>query len=299
MVNAMTIDVEDYFQVSAFDDVLPRGEWEGMESRVVRNTERLLAIFAEHRVRATFFVLGWVAERHPGLVREIAAGGHEIASHGYGHRLVYDQAPEAFREDLRRSKDILESSSGAAVTGYRAPSFSITLRSLWALDVLVEEGFEYDASIFPIHHDRYGIPGSPRHAYRIDRAAGSLVEAPGSTTTVGSLNLPVAGGGYFRILPYAWTRWGIARVNRRDGQPAIFYLHPWEIDPAQPRLEPGALRAVRHYRNLSRTEGRLRRLLADFRFDTMRTLVDGWAGRLPAVNLAAARPVPASAGAGL
>jgi polysaccharide deacetylase family protein (PEP-CTERM system associated) len=299
VLNAMTIDVEDYFQVSAFDEVLPRARWDEMESRVVRNTERLLEIFAGAGVRATFFVLGWVAERHPGLVRQIAAARHEIASHGYGHRLVYDQAPDAFREDLRRSKDLLQSAAGAPVIGYRAPSFSITLRSLWALDVLIEEGFEYDASIFPIHHDRYGIPGSPRHAYRIERPAGSLVEAPGSTTTIGSLNVPVAGGGYFRILPYAWTRWGIARVNQRDGQPAIFYLHPWEIDPEQPRLRPGALRALRHYRNLSRTEARLRRLLADFRFGTMRTLIEGWAGRLPAVNLAAGRPVPASAGATL
>lgn len=274
VVNAMTIDVEDYFQVSAFDTVLPRSRWEGMESRVVGNTERLLDIFGEHRVRATFFVLGWVAERFPALVRAIAAQGHEIASHGYGHALVYDQAPEGFREDIRRSKAVIESACGAEVRGYRAPSFSITNRSLWALDILIEEGFDYDASIFPIHHDRYGIPSSPRHPYRIERRAGSLVETPGSTTAWGPFNVPVAGGGYFRILPYAWTKWGIGRVNRRDRRPAIFYLHPWEIDPAQPRLGAGAVSAFRHYRNLDRTEGRLRRLLTDFQFDTLRTLVD-------------------------
>jgi polysaccharide deacetylase family protein (PEP-CTERM system associated) len=274
IVNAMTVDVEDYFQVSAFDAVLPRSRWDAMESRVVGNTERLLAIFAEHRVRATFFVLGWVAERFPGLVRAIAEHGHEIASHGYGHGLVYDQARDAFREDVRRSKGLLESACGAEVRGYRAPSFSITMRSLWALDVLIEEGFEYDASIFPIHHDRYGIPSSPRHPYRIERRAGSLVETPGSTTAWGPFNVPVAGGGYFRILPYAWTKWGIGRINRRDRRPAIFYLHPWEIDPAQPRLHASALSRFRHYRNLDRTEVRLRRLLTDFRFDTVRTLVD-------------------------
>ena len=220
VVNAMTIDVEDYFQVSAFDTVLPRSRWEGMESRVVGNTERLLDIFGEHRVKATFFVLGWVADRFPALVRAIAAQGHEIASHGYGHALVYDQAPEGFREDIRRSKAVIESACGAEVRGYRAPSFSITNRSLWALDILIEEGFDYDASIFPIHHDRYGIPSSPRHPYRIERRAGSLVETPGSTTAWGPFNMPVAGGGYFRILPYAWTKWGIGRVNRRGSRPA-------------------------------------------------------------------------------
>jgi polysaccharide deacetylase family protein (PEP-CTERM system associated) len=274
IVNAMTIDVEDYFQVSAFDTVLPRSRWDGMESRVVRNTERLLSIFGAHQVRATFFVLGWVAERFPSLISAIAADGHEIASHGYGHGLVYDQTPDAFREDIRRSKGAIESACGVEVRGYRAPSFSITARSLWALDVLIEEGFEYDASIFPIHHDRYGIPSSPRHPYRIERRAGALVETPGSTAAWGPFNVPVAGGGYFRILPYAWTKWGIRRINRRDRRPAIFYLHPWEIDPGQPRLGAGALSRFRHYRNLDRTEDRLRRLLADFRFDTVRTLVD-------------------------
>jgi polysaccharide deacetylase family protein (PEP-CTERM system associated) len=285
IINAMTIDVEDYFQVSAFDAVLPRSRWDSMESRVVANTERLLGIFDEHNVRATFFVLGWVAERFPGLVSGIAGRGHEVASHGYGHQLVYDLSPAAFRDDIRRSKAVIESAAGATVRGYRAPSFSITSRSLWALDLLIEEGFEYDASIFPIHHDRYGIPTSPRHGYRVERRAGSIVETPGSTAACGPFNLPVAGGGYFRILPYAWTRWGIRRVNRRDRQPAIFYIHPWEIDVQQPRLEPGAVSAFRHYRNLHRTDGRLRRLLADFRFGTMRDVIAAITPRLPSVNL--------------
>lgn len=289
ITNAMTVDVEDYFQVSAFDRVVPRDNWDTMESRVVSNTERLLGIFNAARVTGTFFVLGWVAERFPALVRRIAGEGHEIASHGYGHRLVYDQTPAAFREDLRRGKGTIESACGARVWGYRAPSFSITMRSLWALDVLVEEGFEYDASIFPIHHDRYGIPSSPRHMYRIERGAGSIVEMPASTTTWGGLNLPVAGGGYFRILPYGWTKWGIGRINRRDRRPAIFYMHPWEIDPAQPRQPASGLSAFRHYRNLDRTEERLGRLLRDFRFGTMRSLVTEASASLSTVSLYASR----------
>jgi polysaccharide deacetylase family protein (PEP-CTERM system associated) len=273
IVNAMSIDVEDYFHVSVFDGIVPRAEWESMESRVVRNTERLLDIFDEFEVRSTFFVLGWVGERHAHLVRAIAQRRHEVASHGYAHRLAYDQTRAAFRDDVRRAKSILEDACGRPVVGFRAPSYSITPRSLWALDVLIEEGYQYDSSIFPIRHDRYGIPVSDRRPYRIDRSAGSLVEVPGSTTRVGPLNLPVAGGGYFRILPYWWTRWGIARVNRLERRPAVFYLHPWEIDPGQPRLKTGRLGRFRHYRNLESAEERLRRLLADFRFDTMQQLV--------------------------
>jgi polysaccharide deacetylase family protein (PEP-CTERM system associated) len=282
----MTIDVEDYFHVSVFDGVVPRHEWERLESRVCANTERLLTIFAEHAVQATFFVLGWVAERHPGLVARIAASGHEIASHGYGHRLVYDQTPAAFRDDVRRAKAVLEAASGKPVLGYRAPSYSITPKSLWALDVLIEEGYAYDSSIFPIRHDRYGIPLSPRHAYLLSRSAGSLVEAPASTTRVGPVNLPVAGGGYFRILPYEWTRWGIGRVNTLERRPAIFYLHPWEIDPEQPRLRAGFLSRFRHYRNLGATEGRLRQLLSDFRFAPMAAVL-GQAGEKPVPGEAA------------
>lgn len=274
VINAMTVDVEDYFHVSAFDGFVPRHQWDGMESRVVGNTERLLDIFAEHRVHGTFFVLGWVAERHPALVRRIAHAGHELASHGYDHRLVYDQTPAAFRADVRRAKWLLEDTAGVPVLGYRAPSYSITARSLWALDVLIEEGFAYDSSIFPVHHDRYGIPLSPRHPYALSSNGRTLVEAPGSTTKVGALNLPIGGGGYFRILPYRWTRWGIGRVNRRERRPAIFYLHPWEIDPRQPRVTVGLLSRFRHYRNLHRTEPRLRQLLRDFRFGRMIDMLD-------------------------
>jgi polysaccharide deacetylase family protein (PEP-CTERM system associated) len=266
IVNVMTVDVEDYFHVSVFDGVVPRQRWDQLESRVEANTDRLLAMFAEADVRATFFVLGWVAERFPLLVSRIATLGHEVASHGYGHRLVYDLTPKAFRDDVRRSKALLEDASGQQVRGYRAPSYSVTPKSLWALDILMEEGYQYDASIFPIHHDRYGIPVSPREPYVLERDAGSLVEIPGSTVRWGTLNLPIAGGGYFRLLPYEWTRWGIARLNRLERRPAIFYLHPWEIDPDQPRLPASLLGRFRHYRNLDQTETRLRTLLGDFAF---------------------------------
>jgi polysaccharide deacetylase family protein (PEP-CTERM system associated) len=273
IVNAMTIDVEDYFHVSVFDGVVPRSDWDRLESRVCRNTERLLDIFDQSGIRGTFFVLGWVGERYPGLVRDIEGRGHEIASHGYAHRLIYDQTPGAFREDVKRAKGILESATGNRVLGYRAPSYSVTPRSLWALDILAEEGYAYDSSIFPIRHDRYGIPVSARHPFAIERNGLRLVEVPGSTTRVGPLNLPVGGGGYFRILPYAWTRWGIGRINRREHRPAVFYLHPWEIDPGQPRLRAGLLSRFRHYRNLHRAEGRLKALLGDFTFAPIRTVI--------------------------
>lgn len=293
ITNAMTIDVEDYFHVSVFDGALPRHRWATLESRVVRNTERLLAVFEEAGVHATFFVLGCVAERFPELVARIAALGHEVASHGYAHRLVYDQMPAAFRDDVRRAKDVLETAVQTAVVGYRAPSYSVTARSLWALDVLIEEGYQYDASIFPVHHDRYGIPLSPRHPFTVTRPAGALTEVPASTIRFGRVNLPVGGGGYFRILPYAWTRWGIARLNRVENKPAVFYLHPWEIDPDQPRLPAGVLERFRHYRNLHVTEGRLRQLLADFRFGPMRHALAS-VGQLdqPLTDAAWATPLP-------
>lgn len=277
VVNAMSVDVEDYFHVSLMAPVLPRSAWERMERRVEANTERLLAMFDESRVHATFFVLGWVAERHPALVRRIAALGHELASHGYDHELVYDLSPARFRDDVRRTRALLEDVSGTTVEGYRAPGFSITNRSLWALDILVEEGYRYDASIFPIVHDRYGIPGAPRHPYALARPAGTLVEVPASTVRLAGMNLPVAGGGYFRLLPYAWTRWGVRRVNERERKPVVFYLHPWELDPAQPRLPVRGFSAYRHYHNLSRTEDRLRRLLREFRFSRVR---DVWSHEL-------------------
>jgi polysaccharide deacetylase family protein (PEP-CTERM system associated) len=290
-LNAMTVDVEDYFHVSVFDGVVPRSRWETLESRVERNTDRLLQIFADAGVQGTFFVLGWVAERHPALVRRIAGQGHEVASHGYAHRLVYDLTPSMFREDIRRSKAALQDAAGVPVEGYRAPSYSVTPRSLWALDVLIEEGFRYDSSIFPIHHDRYGIPVSSRHPYRLTRPQGSIVEVPGSTVRWALFNFPVAGGGYFRILPYAWTRWGIARLNRAEQRPAVFYLHPWEIDPDQPRLTAGLLSRFRHYRNLRETEGRLQRLLADFDFAPMQAVLRDVLAPAPAASAFAA-PLP-------
>jgi polysaccharide deacetylase family protein (PEP-CTERM system associated) len=266
--NAMTIDVEDYFHVSAFERHIDRRRWDSFESRVVANTDRLLRLVAAADVRATFFVLGWVAERFPDLVARIARDGHEIASHGYSHRLVYDMTPREFAEDIRRAKALLERISGQPVLGYRAPSYSITRQSLWAFDVLLDEGYVYDASVFPIHHDRYGIPDAPRFPYRVTRAAGSLWELPGSTVRWAGQNLPIGGGGYFRLLPYGWTRRGIAYVNSIERRPVMFYLHPWEIDPGQPRIEAPLVSRFRHYRNLGKTEPRLSRLLAEFRFDT-------------------------------
>ena len=265
----MTVDVEDYFHVSAFDAHICRTAWDALESRVSANTDRLLQIFADRGVAATFFVLGWVAERYPALVRRIAAAGHELASHGYAHRPVHAMTRAAFAEDLRRSRGAIGSASGMSIVGYRAPSFSITIDSFWAFDELLDQGFRYDASLFPIrYHDRYGVPDTPRHPYRIHRPSGTLWELPGSTVRVGGQNLPVAGGGYFRQLPYAWTRWGIRHVNERERQPVTFYLHPWEVDPAQPRIEASALSRLRHYRNLNKTEPRLKALLRDFRFGT-------------------------------
>lgn len=274
IVNGLSVDVEDYFQVSAFDDVVARSDWGGMESRVVANTSRLLDLFAGAGVRGTFFFLGWVADRFPELVRQVAAAGHEIASHGFNHELVYTLTPQAFREDVRSTKRLLEDLGGRRVRGYRAPSFSITKQSLWALDVLIEEGYDYDTSIFPVHHDRYGIADAPRHAHVISRPSGSIVEMPGSTIRVGAVNLPVAGGGYFRILPYAWTRFGIRRVNVTECQPVVFYLHPWEIDPDQPRFNGPANARFRHYTGLRFTEPRLRRLLTRFRFDTIASVLE-------------------------
>jgi polysaccharide deacetylase family protein (PEP-CTERM system associated) len=268
IVNAMTVDVEDYFHASVFDRVVSRGSWRERESRVAANTERLLEFFDRRRVRGTFFVLGWVAERCPALVRAIAAGGHELASHGFHHQLIYTLTPDQFREDVRRAKAVIEDAGGAAVRGYRAPSFSVVRESLWALDVLIEEGHTYDASIFPIHHDRYGIPDAPRTAHEITRGAGAIVEIPASTVKAGRVNIPVAGGGYFRLLPYAFTRWGIGRLNAA-GVPAVFYIHPWEIDPGQPRLPLSRVSAIRHYANLDKTVARMERMVEEFAFDTV------------------------------
>lgn len=275
MRNALTVDVEDYFHVAAFARQIDPATWDQFPLRVESNTHRLLDVFAERKVRATFFVLGWVAERCPGLVRMLAERGHEVACHGYSHQLIYEQTPAIFRVETIRAKACLEDQAQRPVLGYRAASYSITKRSLWALDVLVELGFAYDSSIFPIHHDRYGIPGSPRWPYRFTApSGGSLIEFPPSTLAVGRHRLPVAGGGYFRIYPYQLTHFALSRLNHSEGRPFIFYLHPWEIDSEQPRIRAGWLSTFRHYTNLSRCEGRLRRLLRDFQFAPARDVLE-------------------------
>ncbi len=267
LTNALTIDVEDYFQVSAFAPYIRREDWDSRECRVERNVGRILELLTEREVKATFFTLGWIAERYPALVRQMAAAGHEIASHGYGHQRASDLDREAFTQDVTRAKKLLEDITGSAVTGYRAPSFSIGAGNLWAFDILARTGHAYSSSIYPIQHDHYGMPDSPRFAYRLGCG---LLEVPVTTLRLMNRNLPSSGGGYFRLLPYAVSRWMIERVNREDREPAVFYCHPWEFDPAQPRI-PGidARTRFRHYLNLQRMESRLCSLLADFRWGRM------------------------------
>ena len=272
-INAFSVDVEDYFQVAALAAAVSRDSWPDRESRVERNTDRILALLEERGVRGTFFVLGWIAERHPMLVRRIAAAGHEIASHGYSHQLIYTQSPAEFRAETIRSKHLLEDLCGTTVIGYRAASFSITRRSLWALDVLAELGFRYDSSIFPIRHDRYGIPGAAEGPGPLTTPSGAtLIEFPMCAARWFGLRVPVSGGGYFRLLPLSVTRWGLRQINAR-GRPFTFYLHPWEIDPGQPRFEVSRLSRFRHYTNLHCCEARLRRLLAEFSFAPMREVL--------------------------
>ena len=268
IVNALTIDVEDYFHVTAFASDLDRSKWSSLESRVENNTLRLLDLFAEHRVRGTFFVLGWVAERYPHLVRRIQDGGHEVACHGLTHQLVYKQTPELFRQETTHAKALLEDLSGVAVRGYRAATYSIVRESMWALDILEDLGFDYDSSIFPVRHDLYGVPDAPRKPYKV--ASGKLLEVPLTTVTVAGQRLPCGGGGYFRLLPYSVFKWALRRVNRVDRQSIIFYAHPWEIDPGQPRIHGTSFKSrFRHYTNLDATEGRLGRLLKDFKWGRM------------------------------
>ena len=267
ITNALTIDVEDYFQVSAMAPYIPRGEWDSRECRVERNVDLLLAMLARHGVQATFFTLGWVAERYPQLVRRIVDQGHELASHGYGHQRASDLDHAAFREDIVRAKRLLEDIGGVAVQGYRAPSFSIGSGNLWAFDSLQEAGYRYSSSIYPIQHDHYGMPDAPRFAHPV---ADGLIEVPVTTLRLRGRNLPSSGGGYFRLLPYALSRWMIGRVNQVDRQPAIFYCHPWEFDPGQPRVPGINLKTrFRHYVNIARMEQRLDKLLGDFRWGRM------------------------------
>lgn len=274
MLNAFSVDVEDYFQVTAFEGVVARRDWDRIELRVERNTRRLLALFARHGVRATHFVLGWIAERCPDLVREIHAAGHELAIHGYDHRMVTSLTPVEFRADVRRAKQAVEEIAGVEVIGYRAPSYSIVRETLWALEVLLDEGFRYDSSIFPIVHDRYGIPDARRFPWTVAESdQGELTEFPISTLRLAGLNLPFVGGGYLRLLPFPLVRWGMRRLNSTEGRPAVVYVHPWEVDPDQPRQPVGPLTRLRHYRNLDRTEQRLERLFQDFRFTTLREVL--------------------------
>jgi polysaccharide deacetylase family protein (PEP-CTERM system associated) len=294
MLNALTIDVEDYFQVSAFEGCVSRECWDSYPLRVEGNTSRILDILDEFGVKATFFVLGWIAERKPGLVREIARRGHEVASHGYGHQRVYNQTRLEFRDDIRSSKALLEDLCGAPVHGYRAPSYSISRACLWAYDELLDAGYGYDSSVFPINHDLYGIPDWPRHPFAVsktpngewepvgsysclqtadhlslpcDNVCRQMIEIPITTLSIAGKGVPIAGGGYFRLFPYPFTKWGLSRINRVERRSFVFYLHPWEIDPGQPRMSgAGQKSRFRHYLNLHRTEDRFRKLLADFRF---------------------------------
>lgn len=294
--NAFTVDVEDYFQVSAFEHRVSRKHWADYESRVEANTDKLLTLLDQHSVRGTFFILGWVADRYPALVRRIQAGGHELASHGYWHHLVYRQTPEEFASDVAQSKDAIASASGVAVTAYRAPSFSIVQRSLWALEILAEHGFAIDSSIFPIAgHDRYGMPGAQKEIHALSTPAGTIVEFPPSAWHVGRVNIPV-GGGYFRILPLAMTLKAMAMI-RRAGRPAMFYIHPWEVDPTQPRLgKLGRRTRFRHYSGLQRTEARLRKLLAHQPFATLSETLTavGWPSAAP-TEAATAASLPRAA----
>ena len=267
ITNALTIDVEDYFQVSAFAPYICRDGWDARECRVERNVGRILELLAERDIKATFFTLGWIAERYPQVVRQIVEGGHELASHGYGHERASDLTPEAFSQDIQRAKALLEDLGGTPVIGYRAPSFSIGVGNLWAFDKLARAGYRYSSSIYPIKHDHYGMPDSPRFAYRV---GAGLLEIPVTTLRVMKRNLPSSGGGYFRLLPYAVSRWMLRKVNREDREPAVFYFHPWEIDVDQPRIAGiDARTRFRHYVNIGRTEGRLRSLMRDFRWGRM------------------------------
>ena len=273
MRSGLSVDIEDWFQVGAFETSIDRADWDRCESRVERNTDAVLAMFAQAGVVGTFFTLGWVAERHPALIRRIVAAGHELASHGYDHQRVFRMDPAGFRADLARSRDLLEQAGGVKVTGYRAPSFSIDHRTPWAHEALAEAGYAYSSSVAPIRHDHYGWPEAPRFAF-LPVAGSDLVELPVTTARLGSRIVPAGGGGFFRLLPYGISRWALRQVTQRDARPAILYFHPWEIDPGQPRVAGAPLRSrVRHYTNLGAMAGKLRRLLGDFQWTRVDQLV--------------------------
>ncbi len=267
--NFLTVDVEDYFQVAAFESVVRQAEWKEYESRVEANTDRLLALFEQYDVRATFFVVGWIGEQYPALIRKIRDLGHEIGCHSYLHRRIYDLGPEEFFRDTKLAKEILEQASGEQVVGYRAPTYTITRKSYWALEILNELDFTYDSSIFPIRHDNYGIPDAPRFPYQVEGM--DLIEFPISTALICGRKIPVAGGGYFRLFPLWFTLRALKRINRVEGKPFVFYVHPWEVDPGQPRFESASrLSRFRHYTNLDKTMDRLHILLRTFRFQPIR-----------------------------
>lgn len=304
--NAMTVDVEDYFQVSAFERYIARDEWDCLPGRVERNTDSLLDLFSRYGVRATFFTLGWVAERYPDLIRRIVTQGHELACHGYSHIRVTEQSPQEFRQDVIRAKGVLEDIGGVSVKGYRAASYSINASNLWALDVLEDIGFDYSSSIYPVRHDLYGMPEAPRFAFR-PSTSGRILEIPVTTVAVRNWKFPCGGGGYFRLFPYPLSKWAINRVNRKDRRAAVFYFHPWEIDPDQPRQTALDMKTrVRHYLNLSRMESRLQRLLRDFKWDTMENVFltrefrpDGCAEGVPRSQTEHGGPVLAATGSKL
>ncbi|MBN1377781.1 MAG: DUF3473 domain-containing protein [Gammaproteobacteria bacterium] len=273
--NAMTVDVEDYFHVAALAKSIDRSQWDSCELRVEKNTDKLLELFDAAGIKTTFFILGWVAEKLPNIVEKIFTLGHEVACHGYSHQLVYEQSPEEFKQETIRSKSLLEDIIQHPVAGYRAASYSITRSSYWAMEILINAGFDYDSSIFPVRHDRYGVPDSPLQPYRITTATGqSIIEFPLSTLKLFNYSLPVAGGGYFRLYPYWLTKLAFSRLSRL-GRPGIFYLHPWEVDPEQPRYKASMLSTFRHYNNLDKCEARLSRLLKDFKFTTVQNTLNG------------------------
>ena len=285
LVNGLSVDVEEWFQVGAFENVIDRQDWGGIGDRVERNIDAILQLFDDAGVLATFFTLGWVAERHPAMMRRIAEQGHEIASHGWAHARVFTLSPDEFAQDLTKTRQVLEDTSGTRVTGYRAPSFSIDARTPWAYEVLAEQGYRYSSSVAPIVHDHYGWREAPRFAFT-PQASSDLVEIPVTTAEFAGRRLAAGGGGFFRVLPYAFSRWAIRQVNARDGRPAVFYFHPWEVDPDQPRVEDAPLKSkLRHYTNLERMSGKLRRLVNEFHWGRMDALAEREAAR--ATGLAA------------
>lgn len=280
IVNGLSVDVEDYFQVSAMSPYIARADWERMPCRVERNVDRLLAMFERRNARATFFVLGWIADRYPDLIKRIVGGGHELSSHGYAHLRATEQSEQEFLADIVRAKGVLEDIAGVTVRGYRAPSFSLDTTNPWAFDCIARAGYLYSSSVYPVKHDHYGMPDAPRFAYQ---SRTGLLELPITTARLCGRNLPAGGGGYFRLLPYALSTWAIRRVNELDRRPAIFYMHPWEIDPEQPRVKNVGLKTrFRHYVNLARMEGRLERLTSDFRWDRLDRVFQSQIGEQPA-----------------